>query len=265
MLKKMSDVILICLCSLFGVFGAEVKSVSVYEGDSVILHTDTEIQKDDKILWRLRDEDRAILLVEMIEYKVTYYGFKYERFKDRLQISDTLTGDLTIKNIRIKHTGLYDAEINTGTGTSHKRFNVTVKLCPRVDDAGSSGLFSVTEGESVTLLTDVQTQRDDLILWRFGDKSVLIAKCDMEDNTISYDDDGRFSGRLKLNNQTGDLIITNIRTSNAGVYKLKISSNSRETKYKTFTVSVSGSAVASIGCPCCNVRGFCGCCDCSGL
>ncbi|XP_073721395.1 uncharacterized protein [Misgurnus anguillicaudatus] len=247
MLKKMSDVILICLWSQFGVIGAVVDeklvSVSVYEEESVTLHTDTKILKDERMYWRFRDKDKAILLIEIIQYKVTYYGFTDERFKDRLQISDTLTGDLTVKNMRIKHTGQYDAEIQTGTGTSKKRFNVTVKVCPRVDDAGSNGSFSVKEGESVTLHTDIQAQTDDLILWRFGDKNVLIAKCDMEDNKISYDDDdGRFRDRLKMNNQTGDLTITNIINLNTGVYKLKIISN-RETKYKTFSVSVSGGGV----------------------
>ncbi|XP_073718490.1 cell adhesion molecule CEACAM3-like [Misgurnus anguillicaudatus] len=236
-----------------GVIGAvndEVKPVSVMEGESVTLHTDTVIKNDDKIYWRFGETHATSRLVQMIEYKVTYEDSIDGRFRDRLQISDTQTGDLTIKNMRVKYSGLYEAEIDSDTGTSSKRFSVTVKESPRVTDAEASVVKSVSkmEGESVTLHTDVQTQRGDLIQWRFGDKNLLIAKGDMEDNKNAvYDDDNRgFSGRLKLD-ESGNLIITNIRTSNAGVYNLKISS--KETKYKTFTVSVSviGEAGSSSG------------------
>ncbi|XP_065099411.1 uncharacterized protein [Paramisgurnus dabryanus] len=224
-----------------GVIGDEVKTVSVYEGESVTLHTDmTELQRDDRIYWRFRDKDKVILLVQMIDYKITYYGFNDERFKDRLQISDTHSGDLTIKNMRIKHTGLYDAEINTATGTSYKRFNVIVKESAPELTTGEVKSLSVTEGDSVTLQTDLtDIQRDAFILWRFGDKSVLIATCDKENNEISYGNDERFRDRLMLNDQTGDLTITNFINSNAGVYKLKISST-KQIIDKTFSVSVSG-------------------------
>nr|XP_055073044.1 uncharacterized protein LOC129453006 [Misgurnus anguillicaudatus] len=244
----------IILLLVYGVFGDEVKSVSVYEGEPVTLHTDTKMLKKDKILWRFEEKGSSILLVEMINYKITYDESTDERFRDRLQISDSQTGDLTIKNMRVKYSGLYEAEIQTGTGTSYKRFSVTVKESPRVTDAGASDVKSVSvkEGESVTLHTDVQTQRGDLIQWRFGDKNVLIAKGDMEDNKflVYDDDDGKFSGRLKLD-ESGNLTITNIINTNAGVYKLKISS--KETKYKTFSVSVSGGGGWSSG----DVAGLC--------
>ncbi|XP_056614679.1 uncharacterized protein LOC130429874 [Triplophysa dalaica] len=106
---------------------------------------------------------------------------------------------------------------------------------------------SVTEGDSITLHTDVHTQRDDLILWRFGDDGVLIAKVDKEDNKSSiYDADGRFRDRLKLDPHTGSLIITNTKTTDTGLYKLKISTN-RDTKSKTFSVSVSDGGLSSGG------------------
>ncbi|XP_073721388.1 uncharacterized protein [Misgurnus anguillicaudatus] len=225
--------------SVIGVVIVE-KSVSVNEGESVALQTNfTEIQKQDKILWRFTGVNIS-LLVRMIEYKITYDGFNDVRFKDRLLISDTQSGDLTVKNMRIKYTGLYEAELRNDTGSYHSRFHVTVKESPRVLTTGEVKSVSVTEGKSVTLKADLtDIQRDAFILWRFGDESVLIAKCDKENNEISYSNDESFRDRLMLNDQNGDLTITNVSATHAGVYKLKISSN-KQIIDKTFSVSLTG-------------------------
>ncbi|KAA0711833.1 hypothetical protein E1301_Tti021275 [Triplophysa tibetana] len=211
----------------------EVKSVSVMEGDSVTLHTDlTVIQTSDVIRWRFGEGESRDLLVDIDTNCIRYNG----PFKDRLH-TDSQTGDLTITNMRIKHSGPYEVQINRAT-TTYKRFKVNVTVAPSVVSAGD--VKSVTEGDSVTLHTDVQTLRDDLILWRFGDDGVLIAKHDEEQSKSSiYDDvlDGRFRYRLELDPHTGSLIITNTKTTDTGLYKLKISSN-RDTKYKTFSVSL---------------------------
>ncbi|XP_056615458.1 uncharacterized protein LOC130430474 isoform X2 [Triplophysa dalaica] len=210
------------------------------EGDSVTLHTNvTDIQTSDVIRWRFGEGESRDLLVDIDKNTIKYNG----PFKDRLH-ADIQTGDLTITNMRIKHSGPYEVQISRAT-TTYKSFRVNVTVAPSVFSAGD--VKSVTEGDSVTLHTDVQTQRDDLILWRFGDDGVLIAKHDKEDNKSSlYDADGRFRDRLKLDLHTGSLIITNTKTTDTGLYKLKISSN-RDTKYKTFSVSVSDGGLSSGG------------------
>lgn len=96
---------------------------------------------------------------------------------------------------------------------------------------------SVTEGNSVTLHTDTDIHTDDLILWRFGDKGILLANIDVETNEASINvDDERFRERLQLN-QTGSLTITNARTEHAGLYEVQI--RGRESSQQ-FLVSVSG-------------------------
>ncbi|XP_016116529.1 hepatocyte cell adhesion molecule-like [Sinocyclocheilus grahami] len=95
------------------------------------------------------------------------------------------------------------------------------------------------EGDSVTLNSDLtEMMDDDLILWRFGPENTLIAEINvMADSMTVFDDalDGRFRDRLKLDNQTGSLTITNTRPEHAGRYKLDI-----KRAIKNFSLTVYG-------------------------
>ncbi|XP_039538711.1 SLAM family member 9-like [Pimephales promelas] len=114
----------------------------------------------------------------------------------------------------------------------------------------SPGVFavksvSVTEGDSVSLNSDLTEMMDeDLILWRFGDENTLIAKIVvLEDSMTVYDDvpDGRFRDRLKLDDQTGSLTITNTTTEHTGVYtliKYRVSKSFNLTVYSRLPVPV---------------------------
>ncbi|KAL0149489.1 hypothetical protein M9458_055277, partial [Cirrhinus mrigala] len=88
--------------------------------------------------------------------------------------------------------------------------------------------LSVLEGDSVTLNTGLtEMMDDDLILWRFGTENTLIAKINVTDDSVTlYNNvlDGRFRDRLKLDDQTGSLTITNILSKHSGDYKLLTSS-----------------------------------------
>ncbi|XP_016116253.1 SLAM family member 5-like, partial [Sinocyclocheilus grahami] len=85
---------------------------------------------------------------------------------------------------------------------------------------------SVMEGDYVTINTDLTEIRQyDDILWKFCADNSLLVEISREKLIFStYDDvpDGRFRDRLKLDNQTGSLTITNITTQLAGLYKLDI-------------------------------------------
>ncbi len=75
-------------------------------------------------------------------------------------------------------------------------------------------------------------QNDDQIMLRFGHNNILIAQINRTNNkSRCYGDnaDGRFRDRLKLD-QTGSLIITNIRTTDSRVYN--VTSRRTETPLK---------------------------------
>ncbi|XP_026054791.1 carcinoembryonic antigen-related cell adhesion molecule 1-like [Carassius auratus] len=223
-----------------GVRDSGVKSLSVLVGDSVSLHSGvSEIQRDGVIRWRFEHLNTP---VAEISRKVGIFNTSDGpdgRFRDRLQL-EYLTGSLTIKNIGTSHSGVYEVEIRSDSRgyTTHKSFNVTVS------DAVKT--VSVIEGESVTLPTNVtEIQTDDLIQWMFGDTVLAEIHKTAQRFSIYDGPDGRFRDRLKLDHQTGSLIINNTRITDSGVYEVKIIS-SRHIINRRFTVIVSGLSPAAV-------------------
>lgn len=109
------------------------------------------------------------------------------------------------------------------------------------DEAAEAKKVSVLEGDSITLHTNLtEIHKVDLMMWMYGAQSAIIAKLNGKSQTCSfYDvDDGRFEDRLQLDNQTGSLSISDVRTKHSGDYQLKIIST--ETSSKTFSVTVHG-------------------------
>ncbi|KAL1251542.1 hypothetical protein QQF64_019338 [Cirrhinus molitorella] len=111
-----------------GVFGRQTggtEKVSVMEGDSVTLHTgQTEILKDNHILWILWLNSSNICIAEMFMQAITFPDGN-EIFRDRLKM-DNKTGSLTITNITTAHHGLYELTIVRASKVSSKTFLVNV-------------------------------------------------------------------------------------------------------------------------------------------
>ncbi|ROL49285.1 hypothetical protein DPX16_4336 [Anabarilius grahami] len=239
----MQSTLLLFLFLLFmhGLSGAETdeyesEPVSVMEGDSVTLHTNlTEIRNDDTILWMFGPKD---FLISQITRKADLTSFFVTDddvgFRGRLQV-DQNTGSLTIRSTRIRLSGQYKLTISREK-TRSKIFNVTVFGV--VGEKNGVKSVSEMEGNSVTLNTDTEIHTDDLIVWRFGDNGILLAKIYAETNetSLNYADEN-FRDRLKLD-QTGSLTITNTRTTDSGVYELQIRGS--QSSHKTFFLSVSG-------------------------
>ncbi|KAL1251635.1 hypothetical protein QQF64_019431 [Cirrhinus molitorella] len=121
--------------------------------------------------------------------------------------------------------------------SSHLCVLILFVLCGVFGDTDEVKSVSVTEGDSVTLNTDVtEVQRDDQILWKFGPQMTRIAEI-YKHIIDMFDSNETFGDRLQLDSFTGSLTIRNIRTTDSGLYELQISSK-RGNSYKTFNVTV---------------------------
>ncbi|XP_051726864.1 uncharacterized protein LOC127500035 [Ctenopharyngodon idella] len=97
---------------------------------------------------------------------------------------------------------------------------------------------SVMQGDSVTLHTDLtEIPTDGDLRWKTQDDAI-IARIDRESNRISVPGNTSFEGRLKLDETTGSLTITNIKTTDKRVYELLISGTNWDKPNKEFSVSV---------------------------
>ncbi|KAK2906621.1 hypothetical protein Q8A67_005606 [Cirrhinus molitorella] len=193
--------------------------ISMKEGDSVTLNSDlTEIMDGDRIQWVFFNTYIAEINVTANSMEV-YDDVLDGRFRDRLKL-DKQTGSLTITNTTTEHAGVYLVLIN------RMGIYFFLAVCDEI---------SVMEGDSVTLNSDLT--ETDKIEWRFGTGIDKIAEV-TNSMTVYYDAlGGRFRDRLKLDNQTGSLTITNITTKHAGRYLLLIIGSKFES-VKMFRISV---------------------------
>ncbi|XP_059425998.1 uncharacterized protein LOC132160270 [Carassius carassius] len=218
-------------------------SVSVMEGDSVTLHTGVETNQQDRIKWYFNDTRIAQLIGD--QSKICSDVQCKERFRDRLKL-DHQTGSLTITNSRYTDSGVYKLQIFRRR-VIKKIFNIAVRGVPGAE-TDQMKTKSVKEGESVTLDPGVIKSPDDVMTWHFND--ILITEITRDHQKICEEvkcnSTGRFRDRLKLDNQTGSLTITNITNTDAGVYKVQINSSIQPhhsiISSKRFSLTVTGAS-----------------------
>ncbi|XP_051977334.1 uncharacterized protein LOC127639391 [Xyrauchen texanus] len=233
-----------------GVFGVdEMKTVSVMDRDSLTLRTAVTGLQNDKsnfIKWYFNNIRVAQINGDLSEFctDVKCPGGYNETFRDRLKMNNQ-TGSLTIMNIRITDSGDYLLRTIINNNINKKIFTVTVQ--PGVSGAEMK-IKSVIEGDSVTLHTDDTVKQGDVVItWFFNDTRIAEMNEDPSKSCTDVTcDEGaeRFRDRLKIDHQTGDLTITNTRTTDSGLYQLEISSSiSSSFSVKSFSVNVSVSDI----------------------
>ncbi|KAI7790762.1 hypothetical protein IRJ41_000580, partial [Triplophysa rosa] len=274
--KMLHTLLVLSLCSwLFGVFGDEVK-MSVMEGHSVTLHTNvTELYTHEEMYWWFKNI-RIARIRRSVNINPTYND-ETEIFRDRLKMNNQ-TGDLTITNIRAEHSGRYKLNILGRNKETAKTFSLTVNDSDKhhqhdeentqthVNNKvyvylvhvrmllpvslflalslncvfGDEVKMSVMEGHSVTLHTNVtELYTHEEMYWWFKNIRIARIRRSVNINPTYNDETEIFRDRLKMNNQTGDLTITNIRAEHSGRYKLNILGRNKETA-KTFSLTVNG-------------------------
>lgn len=99
---------------------------------------------------------------------------------------------------------------------------------------------SAKGGESVTLHTKCKIQQGSDMNWMLNDIYRLVIVKNQNGGEIKYSNDERFKGRLKMNPETGDLTITNIRWIDTGVYRFEHSNIVGNPSCRIFKVCISG-------------------------
>ncbi|XP_016115198.1 uncharacterized protein [Sinocyclocheilus grahami] len=197
--------------SVFSVITERV-TVSVMEGDSITLYTYITTTQQEEMLWYFNDTRIAVITGDLSRICTDVQcNNGTERFRDRLNLENQ-TGSLTIKNINTADTGVYQLKIFSSSSISEKTFSVTVLDAPDAE-LGKVKTISVMEGKAVTLDPGVIKNPNDEMTWYFNE--TLIAEITGDQRKICTDDQckERFRDRLKLDNQTGSLTITNTRTT----------------------------------------------------
>ncbi|XP_050959018.1 uncharacterized protein LOC127160422 [Labeo rohita] len=218
------------VCISLGVFVDDVSGVSVFvmEGDSVTLNTDVKTNQHEKIKWFFNYIRIAQISGDLRKICTDVQcNNGTERFRDRL-LMDHQTGSLTITNINKTDSGDYKLLIISHSSNSDKIFSVDVNdSSPAKRDEMQRK--SVKEGESVTFDPGDIKNTADVMTWYFN--NAVIAEITGNPNGTCTDvqcKEGaeQFKDRLKLDQQIGSLTIMNTRTTDAGDYKLRISSRS---------------------------------------
>lgn len=114
--------------------------------------------------------------------------------------------------------------------------------CMFYPDTDELNRVQVKEGVFVTLGSGLtKLEGDDLVQWRFEHEDHVIAKINKTASSSSTFDgaNGRFRGRLELDDETGSLTIRKIAAAHSGLYHLDIT-GSRHTIFKKFIVFVCG-------------------------
>ncbi len=98
------------------------------------------------------------------------------------------------------------------------------------------------EGDSFTLHTDLKIKQQDKIIWEFQYSQIGVITGYL--SYICTDDKCKkiFRDRIKLDNQTGSLTITNTRTTDSGLYYLEMFNGSIRSEI-IFSVTVNGESL----------------------
>ncbi|XP_026104733.1 uncharacterized protein LOC113076287 [Carassius auratus] len=207
---------------------------SVLPLENINLNPETEIQRGDEIQWLFGAEETLITEIKGEDRQVKTHEGPDKRFKNRLKLDET-TGSLTITNTRNEHNGPYTLKIRRGRETFYKKFYVSVRGTVFTHE---EMMRIVMEGEYVFLEPDTKIQKDDEVQWLFEDEQQTVQTEIKNTEVTKYTGtDWRFRDRLKLNEDTGRLTITNITTDHTGFYTLKIT-RGKDKIYKRFFMFV---------------------------
>ncbi|ROI62528.1 CD48 antigen [Anabarilius grahami] len=202
----------------------EGEGVKKAVGDQVSFSPDKFIPPVTSIIWKHTNTDG--ITVKVIEWDDGDILIPNPRFRDITTV-DEKTGQITISNLTVEHSGVYTIEINSKE--QQQRFTLTVM--------GEDVKKAV--GDQVSFRPDTFIPPVTSIIWKHINTDGTVNK------VIQWDGDSivpnqRFQGITTLDEKTGQITITNLKVQHSGVYTIEI--NSKEQQQR-FTLTVMGEDV----------------------
>lgn len=209
-------------------------NLTLMVGDSVTLNSGlSEISKEDTMRWFFKKEGQNEERIAEITGEKIRLDDLNGIFKDKLEL-EKKNAFLTITSISSKNTGEYKLK---------KSENIIISFIVNVKDGVKKE--TVKEGNPVNLRTGlIEIKGYDLVLWKT--KDVTVAEINKNKNKFLTLDKGdtRYGGRLDFNQQSGNLIIRDSRTTDSGDYDLQMNSSTYSLQ-RTIRVTVNNSGVAT--------------------
>ncbi|XP_066543103.1 pregnancy-specific beta-1-glycoprotein 5-like [Hoplias malabaricus] len=160
--------------------------------------------KPQNILWKFKG-------TKVVEYENNNY-YWYKDYESRGQL-DIQSGNLELKNLRKDDTGLYQSEIQVDGRLHNSDHNIEVM-------GPVFGVVYLQTGTNYTLQPKI-TGKPQNILWKFkGSKMVEYGNSNLD----WYKD---YESRGKLDIQSGDLTLKNLRKDDTGLYQSEIQVDGR--------------------------------------
>ncbi|XP_048038544.1 SLAM family member 6-like [Megalobrama amblycephala] len=199
-------------------------AVSVKEGDSVTLHTNSKyIEKETEITWRFGSNE--ILIAEVIENNGHIYDCDGLPFKDRLQL-DSQTGDLTVRNTIKSDSGIFKLQINN-ISENCWNFNVTVSEPLPSPHISNHSTHCPSSGSECVLECSVENVTNVNLSWYKGNS--LLSNISVSDVNylclnLDYKDNGNYSCVVSNSfiNESKNLIISELCSEQSNNHILKI-------------------------------------------
>ncbi|XP_050960821.1 uncharacterized protein LOC127162076 isoform X2 [Labeo rohita] len=172
------------------------------------------------IIWKHRSSSGVV--IKAIEWDDDGFNIPSPRFKG-ITTLDEKTGQITITNLAVEHSGVYTIDINSKE--QEQRFSL------KVISQNEKEVFGALGGE-VSFGPGNLNPGVTSIIWKQRSSSGVVVKA------IEWDDDGLnipnpgFRGITKLDRQTGQITISNLNADHSGVYTIDINSKEQEQRFR---------------------------------
>ncbi|ROI62527.1 CD48 antigen [Anabarilius grahami] len=185
-------------------------------GDRVSFRPDKFIPPVTSIIWKhINTAGFTVMAIEWDEGEILIPN---PRFKDITTV-DEKTGQITITNLKVEHSGVYTIDINSKE--QQQRFTLTVM---------SEGVKKAV-GDQVSFRPDNFVPPVTSIIWKHRNTDGILVKAIEWDEGEILIPNPRFKDITAVDEKTGQITITNLKVEHSGVYTIDIDSKEHEQRF----------------------------------